>query len=376
MGSNPEAFLREVDVRVDLFDFDLPEDRIALRPAEPRDAARMLIVSPGAAFEDRTVRDLPDILEPGDVLVLNDTKVIPSRLFGLRMREETAARVEVMLHKRLGRDRWRAFARPAKKLHPGDRLRFGEESESMVCELARLDAEVEEKREDGEVILRFAFAGPVLDEAIARLGELPLPPYIAGKRATDLNDRRDYQTVFAREEGAVAAPTAGLHFTDDLLRRLGERGITHHFVTLHVGAGTFLPVKADDTADHRMHPEWGTITDGTARALNEARARRGRIVAVGTTSLRLLESAARDDGSIVPFAGDTAVFITPGYRFRVVDILMTNFHLPRSTLFMLVSAFGGLDTMRAAYAHAMGTGYRFYSYGDASLLFRADGASA
>lgn len=358
-------------MRVDLFDFDLPEDRIALRPAEPRDAARMLVVRPqDAPFEDRFVRDLPDLLEPGDVLVLNDTKVIPSRLYGVRVREENAARVEVMLHKREGNDRWRAFARPAKKLHVGDRIRFGEASESTACELVRLDAEVEAKGEGGDVTLRFSFAGPFLDEAIARLGELPLPPYIAGKRATDDKDRLDYQTVYARDEGAVAAPTAGLHFTDDLFRRLEARGISHHFVTLHVGAGTFLPVKAEDTAGHRMHAEWGTVSEKAARALNEARARGGRIVAVGTTSLRLIESAAREDGTVMPFSGDTDIFITPGYRFRAVDVLMTNFHLPRSTLFMLVSAFAGLETMRAAYAHAIGTGYRFYSYGDASLLFR------
>ncbi len=360
-------------MRVDLFDFDLPEDRIALRPAEPRDAARMLVVRPGAvSFEDRIVRDLPDLLQPGDVLVLNDTKVIPSRLYGLRVRQDTAARVEIMLHKREGADRWLAFARPAKKLLVGDRIRFGDSSESTSCELVRLDAEVESKGEGGEVTLRFAFAGAFLDEAIARLGELPLPPYIAGKRTTDDKDLADYQTVYARDEGAVAAPTAGLHFTDDLFRRLEERGISHRFVTLHVGAGTFLPVKADDTAEHRMHAEWGTVTPETAQALNEARARGGRIVAVGTTSLRLLESAARDDGTIAPFSGDTAIFITPGYRFKAVDILMTNFHLPRSTLFMLVSAFAGLDRMRAAYSHAIETGYRFYSYGDGSLLFRAE----
>jgi S-adenosylmethionine:tRNA ribosyltransferase-isomerase len=357
-------------MRVDLFDFELPESSIALRPVEPRDGARMLVVRPDRPFEDRIVRDLPDLLEPGDVLVLNDTKVIPSRLYGVRVREDTAARVEIMLHKREGADRWRAFARPAKKLNVGDRIRFGEAAESTACELVRLDAEVEEKGEGGDVALRFSFAGAYLDEAIARLGELPLPPYIAGKRPTDDKDRADYQTVYARDEGAVAAPTAGLHFTDELFRRLDGRGIARHFVTLHVGAGTFLPVKADDTADHRMHAEWGSITDETAQALNEARARGGRIIAVGTTSLRLLESAARDDGTIAPFSGDTAIFITPGYRFKATDGLMTNFHLPRSTLFMLVSAFAGLERMREAYAHAIGTGYRFYSYGDASLLFR------
>ncbi|HEX2556652.1 MAG TPA: tRNA preQ1(34) S-adenosylmethionine ribosyltransferase-isomerase QueA [Microvirga sp.] len=358
-------------MRVDLFDFALPENRIALRPAEPRDAARMLVVRPGAGLEDRIVRDLPELLSPDDVLVLNDTKVIPSRLYGLRVREDSAARVEIMLHKREGADRWRAFARPAKKLQPGDRIRFGEDAESTACEIVRLDAEVEEKGEGGDVALRFSLTGAYLDEAIARFGELPLPPYIAGKRRTDARDASDYQTVYAREEGAVAAPTAGLHFTDDLFRRLDQRGIARHTVTLHVGAGTFLPVKAEDTGDHRMHAEWGTISEATAAALNAARARGGRIVAVGTTSLRLLESAAREDGTIAPFAGDTAIFITPGYRFKAVGALMTNFHLPRSTLFMLVSAFAGLDTMRAAYAHAIETDYRFYSYGDSSLLFRA-----
>jgi S-adenosylmethionine:tRNA ribosyltransferase-isomerase len=362
-------------MRVDLFDFDLPEDRIALRPGEPRDAARMLVVRPGDGVEDRIVRDLPDLLRPGDALVLNDTRVIPSRLYGMRVRDEAVARVEIMLHKRESAECWRAFARPAKKLQVGDRIRFGEDAESTACELVRLDADVEAKGEGGDVTLRFVFAGPVLDEAIARLGELPLPPYIAGRRPTDDRDRLDYQTVYAREEGAVAAPTAGLHFTEELFRRLEARGVSRHFVTLHVGAGTFLPVKAEDTAGHRMHAEWGAVSGETAEALNAVRARGGRIVAVGTTSLRLLESAARNDGTLAPFSGDTAIFITPGYRFKTVDALMTNFHLPRSTLFMLVSAFAGLDTMRAAYAHAVETGYRFYSYGDASLLYRADGAS-
>ncbi|KAB0265803.1 tRNA preQ1(34) S-adenosylmethionine ribosyltransferase-isomerase QueA [Microvirga brassicacearum] len=359
-------------MRVDLFDFELPESSIALRPTEPRDAARMLVVRPDSGFEDRIVRDLPDLLTAGDVLVLNDTKVIPSRLYGVRVREETAARVEIMLHKRESADRWRAFARPAKKLAIGDRIRFGESAESTACELVRLDAEVIEKEEGGEVVLRFAFSGPFLEEAIARLGELPLPPYIAGKRTTDDKDLVDYQTVYAQDEGAVAAPTAGLHFTDDLFRRLEERGIACHFVTLHVGAGTFLPVKAEDTADHRMHAEWGSISAGTAQAINDAKARGGRVVAVGTTSLRLLESAARDDGTVTAFSGDTAIFITPGYRFKAVDVLMTNFHLPRSTLFMLVSAFAGVEQMRAAYTHAIDSGYRFYSYGDGSLLFRAE----
>jgi S-adenosylmethionine:tRNA ribosyltransferase-isomerase len=359
-------------MRVDLFDFELPEERIALRPASPRDSARLLVVRPEAEprFGDRLVRDLPELLAPGDMLVFNDTKVIPARLFGLRARGEATARIEVLLHKREGAERWRAFARPAKRLAVGDRIRFGESAESTACELVRLDAEVEEKGEGGEVLLRFSFAGAFLDEAVERLGEMPLPPYIAGRRAADERDRADYQTLYAREEGAVAAPTAGLHFTDELFRRLDERGIRRAFVTLHVGPGTFLPVKAEDTTEHRMHAEFGVVSSETAAVLNEARASGGRIVAVGTTSLRLLESAAREEGTIAPFAGETDIFITPGFSFRAVDVLMTNFHLPRSTLFMLVSAFSGLETMKAAYAHAIAAGYRFYSYGDACLLFR------
>jgi len=360
-------------VNVDLFDFDLPEDRIALRPASPRDAARLLVVSPGAAepFEDRGVRDLVALLRPGDALVLNDTRVIPSRLRGRRFRGETSARIEIMLHKREAADRWLAFARPAKKLALGETVLFGDEAASNVCELGRLEAVVVAKGEGGEVELRFALSGPALDEAIASLGELPLPPYIAGKRPTDAADAIDYQTLYAREDGAVAAPTAGLHFTPELVAALEARGVTRHFVTLHVGAGTFLPVKAADTSEHRMHAETGTVSVATAGALNAVRAQGGRIVAVGTTSLRLLESATGDDGVIGPFCGDTAIFITPGYRFRAVDLLMTNFHLPRSTLFMLVSAFSGLDIMKRAYAHAIAEEYRFYSYGDSSLLTRA-----
>lgn len=358
---------------VALFDFDLPEDSIALRPAEPRDSARLLLVRPGAAapLADHVVRDLPDLLSPGDLLVLNDTRVIPSRLHGLRLKGEGGARVEIMLHKRESADLWRAFARPAKKLAPGDRVRFGHDAEAVACEAVRPDAEIVERGEGGEVLLRFGLQGPYLDEAIARLGELPLPPYIAGKRAADARDAADYQTIYARNEGAVAAPTAGLHFTEDLFARLDARGIGRCFVTLHVGAGTFLPVKAADTDAHRMHSEWGTISPEVAARINAARAAGGRIVAVGTTALRLLESAAGQDGVIQPFSGDTAIFITPGHRFLGVDVLMTNFHLPRSTLFMLVSAFSGLPLMREAYAHAMAGGYRFYSYGDASLLFRA-----
>lgn len=355
-------------MRVDLFDFDLPEDLIALRPAEPRDAARLLVVRPGESLEDRIVRDLPDLLAPGDVLVLNDTKVIPARLHARRARGAAVAGIEILLHKREGASSWRAFARPAKKLAPGDVLSFGESGSDFGDAAAR----VVEKGEGGEVVLDFApLAGPDLDLAIVRLGEMPLPPYIAGKRKADARDLSDYQTVYAREAGAVAAPTAGLHFTPDLFERLAARGVERHFVTLHVGAGTFLPVKVEDTREHRMHSEWGTITAETADALNAARARGGRIVAVGTTSLRLLESAVREDGTFPPFSGDTDIFITPGYRFRAVDALMTNFHLPRSTLMMLVSAFSGFETMRAAYAHAIAARYRFYSFGDSSLLFRA-----
>jgi len=357
-------------LRVDLFDFDLPEDRIALRPAEPRDAARLLVVRSGEAFADETVRDLPELLLPGDVLVFNDTKVIPAQLSGVRRRGEAAAQIDATLHMRIAPDRWLAFVRPAKRIVQGDRNQFGHGGNA--CFLGALDATVAEKHDAGEVLLAFDLSGPLLDEALHAVGHVPLPPYIASKRADDERDRTDYQTIYAREEGAVAAPTAGLHFTPELMARLDALGVERHFVTLHVGAGTFLPVKADDTADHKMHADSGFVSRQTAEALNAARARGGRTVAVGTTSLRLLESAAREDGTIAPWSGATEIFITPGYRFRTADMLMTNFHLPRSTLFMLVSAFSGLETMRAAYAHAVENGYRFYSYGDASLLFRKE----
>jgi S-adenosylmethionine:tRNA ribosyltransferase-isomerase len=358
-------------MKVDAFDFDLPESCIALRPVEPRDAARMLHVGEGGALTDRCVADLPDLLRPGDVLVMNDTRVIPARLMGRRWRGEVSARIEILLHQRLAPERWKAFARPAKKLEVGETIRFGDQGGGMVCEMQRFDAVVEAKGEGGEVTFSFALSGPSLDEAIALHGQMPLPPYIAGKRATDARDLADYQTVYACEDGAVAAPTAGLHFTPGLLERLRAIGVATEFVTLHVGAGTFLPVKADDTADHRMHAEWGQVSAVVAERLNAARASGGRIVAVGTTSLRLLESAADEAGRFHPFAAATDIFITPGYRFRGVDLLMTNFHLPRSTLFMLVSAFCGLDVMRQAYSEAIARGYRFYSYGDASLLERA-----
>ncbi|WP_423415044.1 tRNA preQ1(34) S-adenosylmethionine ribosyltransferase-isomerase QueA [Hyphomicrobium sp. B1] len=366
-------------MRTDLFDFVLPDASIALYPAEPRDSARLLVVHPvkgscardDADLEDKTIRDLPSLLQRGDALVFNDTKVIPAALSGVRVRGDVRAKVDFNLTKRVSDNTWRAFARPAKRLEAGDRVRFGHGEDT--CMLGALDATVAAKGEAGEVELAFDLSGAVLDEAIAAIGAMPLPPYIALKREPDARDRDTYQTIYADKDGAVAAPTAGLHFTPELFAALDARGISRHFVTLHVGAGTFLPVKADDTDGHKMHSEWGEVSPETAAALNEVRARGGRIVAVGTTSLRLLESAAREDGTIMPWSGETAIFITPGYRFKAIDVLMTNFHLPRSTLFMLVSAFSGLGTMRAAYGHAIHSGYRFYSYGDASLLFRDTG---
>jgi S-adenosylmethionine:tRNA ribosyltransferase-isomerase len=362
-------------VRVDEFDYHLPEELIALRPASPRDAARLLVVDPGAtpAFADRTMLDLPGLLQPGDALVLNDTEVIPAELRGSRKRDGATAQVSVNLIERLGAERWLALARPAKRLKQGDRIVFGEQGN--VCLLGGLAATVEACGEEGEVTLRFELSGPALDEAVASLGAMPLPPYIASRRPADDRDRSDYQTLFAREEGAVAAPTAGLHFTERLMQALQARGVSRHFVTLHVGAGTFLPVRAADTAQHVMHVERGYITPDTAAALNDVKARGGKIVAVGTTALRLLESACDAGGRLAPFNGQTSLFITPGYRFRFVDRLLTNFHLPRSTLFMLVCSFSGLDLMRRAYAHAVEARYRFYSYGDACLLDPARSAT-
>ena len=360
-------------MRVDEFDFHLPEELIALRPASPRDASRLLVVRPGAKeeLEDRTFRDLPDLLEPGDVLVFNDTRVIPAQLYGRRAaRDGGAPKIAATLHRRTGPQTWLAFARPGRKLREGDRIMFG--MPGGCCGNSELWAEVEQKRQGGEIVLRFDKAGAALDEAIALLGEMPLPPYIAARRRPDMRDRKDYQTIYAERDGAVAAPTAGLHFTPELLERLSARGVERARVTLHVGAGTFLPVKAEDTADHRMHSEWGELSAETAERLNAARAAGRRVVAVGTTSLRILETAAEEAGRLRPFSGETDIFITPGYRFRAVDALITNFHLPRSTLFMLVSAFSGLETMKSAYAHAIAAGYRFYSYGDSSLLFPAE----
>jgi S-adenosylmethionine:tRNA ribosyltransferase-isomerase len=358
-------------MRTDLFDFTLPEERIALRPVEPRDAARLLVVRPpAAAFEDHTLHDLPMLLRTGDALVVNDTKVIPASLHGRRIgRGDREPEIDATLVKRLDGSHWNALAKPGKRLSVGDVVRFG--SEGRACFLEQLDATIEAKGEGGEVTLAFAFHGAVLDDALAERGDMPLPPYIASRRAADERDRSDYQTMFARAEGSVAAPTAGLHFTDGMVQTLRARAIALHRVTLHVGPGTFLPVKADDISEHRMQPEWGSLSAETAAALNTTRLAGGRIVAVGSTSLRLLETAAAEDGTLSAYSGETALFITPGYRFRAVDVMLTNFHLPRSTLFMLVSAFCGLDVMRRAYAHAIEKGYRFYSYGDACLLFRS-----
>jgi S-adenosylmethionine:tRNA ribosyltransferase-isomerase len=343
-------------LRLSDFDFELPRDLIALRPAEPRDAARLLHVPAAGGLEHRSVRDLPALLRPGDLLVFNDTRVIPARLEGRR----GGARVELTLHKREGEDAWAAFAKPARRLHAGDSVTLAEGFSAWVAE----------KREAGEVLLRFDRGGVALFAALEAHGAMPLPPYIASQRAPDAGDRETYQTIFARVAGAVAAPTAGLHFTEDLLAALDARGIQRTTVTLHVGAGTFLPVKTEDIAQHRMHAEWGRIDAATADRIVAARRAGGRIVAVGTTSLRLLESAADESGTVQPFEGETAIFITPGYRFRATDVLLTNFHLPKSTLFMLVCAFAGHDRMKAVYEEAKTRGYRFYSYGDACLLER------
>ena len=355
-------------MRVDLFDFALPEDRIALKPAVPRDSARLLAVTP-PRFGDHTVRDLPGLLRPGDCLVFNDTRVIKAALDGIRVRGATAAKVAFNLIKRTDPETWQAFARPAKRLMAGDRVVFSTGPNPGVTPGPCLTAIIAGKGEAGEVDLQFDLSGAALDEAIAATGSMPLPPYIALKRPTDADDARDYQTMFAARDGAVAAPTAALHFTPELMSELERHGITHQTVTLHVGAGTFLPMKVEETSLHKMHAEWGEITPATAAALNAVRARGGRIVAVGTTAARLIETAAAGDGTIAPFSGETAIFITPGTAIKATDVLMTNFHLPKSTLFMLVSAFCGLETMQEAYAHAIAHRYRFYSYGDACLLF-------
>ncbi|HEU0043486.1 tRNA preQ1(34) S-adenosylmethionine ribosyltransferase-isomerase QueA [Sphingomonas sp.] len=339
-------------MKVDLFDFDLPPERIALRPASPRDAARLLVLD-GATTRDRHVRDLADTLRPGDLLVFNDTRVIPAQLDGRR----GEAKVGATLHLREGPRRWRAFVRNGRRLRDGDTIDFGQDVAAVASE----------RGEDGSWALTFTGHERV-ELLLERAGRMPLPPYIAARRAADARDLADYQTIFASEPGAVAAPTAALHFTPELMAALSGAGIEHETLTLHVGAGTFLPVKAEDTDAHRMHAEWGRLDIATAERLNAVRAAGGRVIAVGTTSLRLIESATGEDGVVRPWEGNTAIFITPGYRFRGIDGLLTNFHLPRSTLFMLVSALMGLDRMQAAYAHAVENGYRFYSYGDASLL--------
>jgi S-adenosylmethionine:tRNA ribosyltransferase-isomerase len=361
-------------LRTDLFDFDLPEELIALRPVHPRDKARLLVVDPGAEppFGDRMIADLPALLSPGDALVFNDTKVIPAALKGVRVRDGASAQVSITLIEQLDGHRWRALVRPAKRLEIGDHINFGEGSN--VPGLSHFDAMVEARSAEGEVTLAFDVVGAALHDAIEGKGAMPLPPYIASRRPADDQDRSDYQTVFAKEEGAVAAPTAGLHFTDRLVRALDARGVSRQFVTLHVGPGTFLPVRSADTEGHKMHGEHGEISAEVAADLNAVKVNGGAVVAVGTTSLRLLESAAADDGTLAPFSSETRLFITPGYHFRFADRLLTNFHLPRSTLFMLVAAFSGLNVMKRAYAHAIETRYRFYSYGDACLLSPAHDA--
>ena len=345
------------------FDFDLPPERIALRPAEPRGSARLMVVGPGRPIGDKSVADLPELLSPCDVVVFNDTRVIPARLFGRRTRAGSVVSVEATLHRRLAPDRWSAFMRPGKRLREGDAIAFGAEGDLL--------ATLVQKGEAGEVELGFELGGAALDVAIAERGAMPLPPYIAARRDEDARDRIDYQTVYAAHDGSVAAPTAGLHFTPELLARLEARGVGRAFVTLHVGAGTFLPVKSETLDGHRMHAEWGEVSAAAADALNAARAAGGRVVCIGTTSLRLLETCLAPDGTYAPFAGETDIFIRPGRPVRGADALVTNFHLPRSTLLMLVAAFSGLDAVRAAYAHAVAHGYRFYSYGDAGLWLRA-----
>ena len=348
-------------MQVDHFDFDLPESLIALRPAQPRDTARLLHIPAAADMADKSVHDLPQLLRAGDALVVNTTKVIPARLIGTRLRTGGAsAKIEITLTERLGPVDWRCFMKPAKKVKDDD-----------IIDFSGVEAEVSE-REEGAARLVFRLPADAMETSLAELGTMPLPPYIAGKRTPDAQDNDDYQTLFAREEGAVAAPTAGLHFTPELVAALKEQGVNFHEVTLHVGPGTFLPVKVDNIMDHKMHGEWGQVTSETAAALNQVKEKGGRIVCVGTTSLRLIESATSEDGEVNPYEDVTDIFISPGYRFRAADLLLTNFHLPRSTLFMLVSAFSGLEKMQAAYAHAIAEAYRFYSYGDACLLERKD----
>lgn len=357
-------------MRVDDFDFKLPEKLIALYPANPRDSARMLCIDSTGDRSDRVFADLVDMLRPNDILVVNDTKVIPAELSGIRHRGEFQAKVSFNLHKRENAETWLAFARPAKRLKLGDRVVFGS-AKDRACAAEKLQATIADTAPGGQVTLKFDLSGVFLDEAIKAHGAMPLPPYIGLKRAIEPSDAQDYQTMFAQNDGAVAAPTAGLHFTPELLKKLQDKGVKIERVTLHVGAGTFLPVKVDDTNDHVMHAEWGEVSAATVARLREAQQSGGRIIAVGTTSLRILESACLSSGDLQAFSGDTDIFITPGYKFNAVELLITNFHLPRSTLFMLVSAFSGAKPMKEAYAHAIKNKYRFYSYGDASLLTRS-----
>lgn len=350
-------------MRVDLFDFELPEERIALRPVSPRDSAKLLVVEPTDTPKDFVVTDLPSLLRHGDALVFNDTKVIPAQLEGTRERNGSIASIGATMHMRMSANVWKAFVRGSKKLMIGDRVKFGNNE-------VKLDCMATAKGDAGEVEFTFDLSESALDDAFVSVGHIPLPPYIALKRPEDEQDKIDYQTIYAKDDGAVAAPTAGLHFTDELFAALDAKGVSKHFVTLHVGAGTFLPVKVDDTENHKMHFERGIVTAETAKALNEVKAKGGRIISVGTTSLRLLESAVTENGDLLPWEGATDIFITPGYEFKFVDVLMTNFHLPKSTLMMLVSAFSGMETMREAYTHAIANEYRFYSYGDASLLYK------
>jgi S-adenosylmethionine:tRNA ribosyltransferase-isomerase len=340
------------------FDFPLPPDLIAQEPARPRDSARLLDVAPDGALTDRIIRDLPGLFVPGDLLLFNDTRVIPARLNGRR----GEVKAEVTLHQAVGPDLWRVFAKPGKRLKPGQTIVFADDFSAVV----------EEKFEAGDIALRFSCGGAELMAALGKYGYMPLPPYIRRPDGGSGADAADYQTLFAAKDGAVAAPTAGLHFTPALLAGLEGRGVRRAAVTLHVGAGTFLPVKAEDVKDHKMHSEWGEVPAATAQAVAETRRAGGRVICVGTTSLRIVEAAANDDGTLPAFAGSTDIFITPGYRFKVPDRLLTNFHLPCSTLFMLVCAFAGTDAMRAAYAHAVAQRYRFFSYGDACLLQRND----
>ncbi|MFM7084598.1 MAG: tRNA preQ1(34) S-adenosylmethionine ribosyltransferase-isomerase QueA [Hyphomicrobium sp.] len=359
-------------MRTDLFDFFLPDERIALRPCTPRDSAKLLVVHPdNNDFIERYVRDLPEFLTTGDTVVVNDTKVIPSSLAALRLRGDLSAKVDLNLIKNIDDKKWRAFARPLKRLKPGDVLRFYDQQTHSLSPLC--EATIEKKLDDGEVEIIFNISDENLKGVLGQIGLMPLPPYISLKRPVDTSDFENYQTIFAKSYGAVASPTASLHFTSELISVLKSKGVSIEFITLHVGAGTFLPVKTEDTENHKIHSEWAQITKETAQNLNHTRKQGGRIIAIGTTVMRTLETSTDDNGIIKEWSGETSLFIKPGYKFKSTDILMTNFHLPKSTLFMLVSAFSGLQKMHSAYSFAIKNNYRFYSYGDACLLFLARG---